>query len=212
MNNAQAPTGVSPLEVLSRRCVSLLKMALKPDVWPNVDLKLAAYEKILAGPQGVDSNQPNYVNICTCLDILSFLLTVLRKDQILAAFRPLQTSIATCMSCANSKVIRAVHSLMSRLMSTFPTEPTNSLVASKHEELEQLYARVTKVIYEGLSNYEKTPTASPSSLFGTLMMLKAACINNACFIDRLISKFMHILQRMAREHLSPVSFYPFLKT
>ena len=64
--------------------------------------------------------------------------------------------------------------------------------------------RVTKVIYEGLSNYEKTPNASPSSLFGTLMMLKAACINNACFIDRLISKFMHILQRMAREHLNPV--------
>ena len=126
---------------LSRRCVSLLKMALKPDVWPNVELKLQAYEKILAGPQGVDSNQPNYVNICTCLDILTFLLTVLRKDQILAAFRPLQASIATCMSCANSKVIRAVHSLMSRLMSTFPTEPTNSLVASKHEELEQLYAR-----------------------------------------------------------------------
>ena len=66
------------------------------------------------------------------------------------------------------------------------------------------FDRVTKVIYEGLSNYEKTPNASPSSLFGTLMMLKAACINNACFIDRLISKFMHILQRMAREHLNPV--------
>ena len=40
------------------------------------------------------------------------------------------------------------------------------------------FDRVTKVIYEGLSNYEKTPNASPSSLFGTLMMLKAACINN----------------------------------
>ena len=53
------------------------------------------------------------------------------------------------MNCANSKVIRAVHSLMSRLMSTFPTEPTQSLVASKHEELEQLYARVRKIIEEG---------------------------------------------------------------
>jgi hypothetical protein len=38
--------------------------------------------------------QPNYVNICTCLDILSFLLTILRKDQILVAFKPLQKSIA----------------------------------------------------------------------------------------------------------------------
>ena len=201
VSNAQAGTGVSPQEMLSRRCVSLLKTALKPDIWPNVELKLQPYEKML---QGVDSNQPNYVNICTCLDILSFLLTVLRKEQILTAFKPLQAPIATCMNCTNSKVIRAVHSLMSRLMSTFPTEPTNSLVASKHEELEQLYARVGKVIYEGLNNYEKTPSAAPSSLFGTLMMLKAACINNACYIDRLITSFMRVLQRMAREHLNPV--------
>ena len=41
-----------------------------------------------------------------------------------------------------------------------------------------------QVIYEGLAGYEKNTTAPPSSLFGTLMMLKAACINNACYIDR----------------------------
>ena len=40
-------------------------------------------------------------------------------------------------------------------MSLFPTEPTSSNVASKHEELEQLYACVSKVIYEGLAKYEK---------------------------------------------------------
>ena len=94
---------------------------------------------------------------------------------------------------------------MSRLMSQFPTEPTNSAVASKYEELEQLYAAVGKVIYEGLANYEKNLQAPPSSLFGTLMMLKAACINNACYIDRLITSFMRVLQRMVREHLAPAS-------
>ena len=205
VSDTQATTGGSPGEILSRRCVALLKTALKPDIWPNVDLKLASFDKILAGQQGVDSNQPNYVNICTCLELLTFLLSILRKDQILAAFKPLQKSIATCMNCQNSKVIRSVHSLMSRLMSQFPTEPTNSAVASKYEELEQLYAAVGKVIYEGLANYEKTASAPPSSLFGTLMMLKAACINNACYIDRLITSFMRVLQRMVREHLAPAS-------
>lgn len=205
VSDSQATTGGSPGEILSRRCVALLKTALKPDIWPNVDLKLASFDKILAGPQGVDSNQPNYVNICTCLELLTFLLSILRKDQILAAFKPLQKSIATCMNCPNSKVIRSVHSLMSRLMSQFPTEPTNSAVASKYEELEQLYAAVGKVIYEGLANYEKNLQAPPSSLFGTLMMLKAACINNACYIDRLITSFMRVLQRMVREHLAPAS-------
>ena len=32
-----------------------------------------------------------------------------------------------------------------------------SSVASKHEELEVLYACVGKVIYEGLTGYEKNP-------------------------------------------------------
>lgn len=35
------------------------------------------------------------------------------------------------------------------------------------------------------------------------MILKAACSNNLCFIDRLITSFMRVLQRMAKEHLNP---------
>lgn len=39
-------------------------------------------------------------------------------------------------------------------------------MASKYEELECLYAAVGKVIYEGLTNYEKATNANPSQLFG----------------------------------------------
>lgn len=88
-------------------------------------------------------------------------------------------------------------------MSVFPTEPTNSNVASKHEELEGLYAAVTKAIYEGLGAYERNTSATSTSLLGTLMLLKAACTNNPCYIDRLITSFMRALQRMTREHLIP---------
>ncbi|CAG2064327.1 unnamed protein product [Timema podura] len=87
-------------------------------------------------------------------------------------------------------------------MTIFPTEPTTSNVASKYEELENLYASVGKVVFEGLANYEKNQQASPSSLYGTLMMLKAACVNNQSYIDRLITPFMRVLQRMTKEHLS----------
>ena len=78
-----------------------------------------------------------------------------RKEQILPSFKPLQRGIAACMTCPNSKVIRSVHSLLSRLMSIFPTENATSNMASKYEELECLYACVSKVVYEGLANYEK---------------------------------------------------------
>lgn len=78
-----------------------------------------------------------------------------KKDTILSSFKPLQRGIAACMTCPNTKVIRGVHGLLSRLMSFFPTEPVTSNVASKYEELECLYACVSKVVYEGLTNYEK---------------------------------------------------------
>lgn len=48
-----------------------------------------------------------------------------------------------------------------------PLPPGTSTVASKYEELECLYAAVGKVIYEGLTNYEKaTSNTNPTQLFG----------------------------------------------
>ncbi|XP_048027603.1 LOW QUALITY PROTEIN: transformation/transcription domain-associated protein [Megalobrama amblycephala] len=191
----------SPGELLSRRCVNLMKTALRPDMWPRAELKLQWFDKLLMTVE--QPTQANFSNICTGLEILSFLLSVLQPPAILAHFKPLQRGIAACMTCGNTKVLRAVHSLLSRLMSTFPTEPSTSSVASKYEELECLYAAVGKVIYEGLTNYEKASSANPTQLFGTLMILKSACSNNSSYIDRLISVFMRSLQKMVREHLSP---------
>ncbi|XP_051529763.1 transformation/transcription domain-associated protein-like [Myxocyprinus asiaticus] len=191
----------SPGELLSRRCVNLMKTAVRPDMWPRAELKLQWFDKLLMTVE--QPNQANFSNICTGLEILSFLLSVLQPPAILAHFKPLQRGIAACMTCGNTKVLRAVHSLLSRLMSTFPTEPSTSSVASKYEELECLYAAVGKVIYEGLTNYEKASSANPTQLFGTLMILKSACSNNSSYIDRLISVFMRSLQKMVREHLSP---------
>ncbi|XP_012223234.1 transformation/transcription domain-associated protein isoform X2 [Linepithema humile] len=190
----------NPGEQLSRRCVSLLKMALKPDVWiaEQCDLKLAWLDKVLAS---VDSAQPNFGNISTALEVLTFLLGVMKREQILVSFKPLQRGIGACIASSNTKVIRLVHGLLSRLMTIFPAEATPANIASKHEELDTLYATVSRFIAEGLATYEKTTTAAPSSLFGTLMMLKAACTNNTSYIDRLITPFMRVLHRMAKEHL-----------
>ncbi|XP_019712857.1 transformation/transcription domain-associated protein isoform X2 [Hippocampus comes] len=197
----------SPGELLSRRCVSLMKTALRPDMWPRAELKLQWFDRLLMTVE--QPAQANFSNICTGLEILCFLLSVLQSPAILAHFKPLQRGIAACMTCGNTKVLRAVHSLLSRLMSIFPTEPSTSNVASKYEELECLYAAVGKVIYEGLTNYEKaTSNTNPTQLFGTLMILKSACSYNASYIDRLISVFMRSLQKMVREHLSPQQANP----
>jgi transformation/transcription domain-associated protein len=77
VNEASTTMG-SPGEMLSRRCVNLLKTALRPEVWPNSELKLAWFDKIL---MTVESHQPNFANICTALELLSFLLTILVRGE-----------------------------------------------------------------------------------------------------------------------------------
>ncbi|GFR25610.1 hypothetical protein TNCT_594364 [Trichonephila clavata] len=199
--NESSSTSGTTGELLSRRCVSLLKTALKPDVWPNAEIKLGWSDKLLYTVK--ESATPNIGNICTALELLAFLVNNLRKEAILTTFKPLQRGIAACLSYNHIKVIKSVHNLLTRLMNLFPTEPTNSNVASKYEELEGLYSVVSNVIMEGLTTYEKSPTATPQSLYPTLMFLKSAILSNPCYIDRLISIFMRVLQKMTKEHLTP---------
>ncbi len=76
MNEASAAIG-SPGEQLSRRCVALVKLVLKPDVWLGTELKTAWLEKVLAS---VQAHQPNYNNICTALELLTYLLSILVSE------------------------------------------------------------------------------------------------------------------------------------
>lgn len=61
-----------------------------------------------------------------------------------------------------------------------------------------------KVITHPTPGFRST-NGSPTQLFSTLMILKAACMHNQCYIDRLITTFMKVLHKMAREHLQPTS-------
>ena len=61
--NDNTSTAGSPGEVLSRRCVTLLKTALRPDMWAKSELKLQWFDKLLmsvvgAGPSGQVGPKP----------------------------------------------------------------------------------------------------------------------------------------------------------
>ena len=111
MNDTNANANNSG-EQLSKRCIALLKMALKPDVWPHCELKLAWFDRLFLATESTQAaqpaaaqSQPSYSNICTALELLTFLIGMLRKDQILAGFKPIQRGLTSLMSCNNAKVI-----------------------------------------------------------------------------------------------------------
>ncbi|XP_046961593.1 transcription-associated protein 1 isoform X1 [Vanessa cardui] len=209
---AAAGAAGSPGEQLSRRCVLLLRAALKPDVWPHLcEPKLAWLDKVFST---ADTNAAACANACTALELLVFLLGVLRREQILAALKPLQRGLAACVASTNAKIVRLTHNLLAKLTALFPTEPSGAAQASKYEELETLYACVSKYAFEGLATYEKSTGGGGSggaagaaggagALLGPLMMLKACCASSAGYVDRLLLPLMRVLQRMARDHVAP---------
>ncbi|VVC99481.1 unnamed protein product [Leptidea sinapis] len=98
-----------------------------------------------------EGNAGASANACTALELLVFVAGAVRREQLLSALQPLQRGLAACVASANPRV---------------------------YEELETLYASVSKYGFEGLANYEKSaPGTGASALLGPLMMLKILALD-----------------------------------
>ena len=99
----------------------------------DIDIKIPWFAKLFETLTQTDpstgTSLANYANICTALDLLTFMLHVLPKPVILAGFKTLSKGLTICMTCGSTKVVRYVHSLLTKLISMFPTEPGKEGVA-----------------------------------------------------------------------------------
>lgn len=100
-------------EQLSKRCVALLRTALKSEAIMSrcIDmLKLAWMEKVFCTVSTLEpANNPStavaVANIASAFDLLTFFLTTLPKEQLLNTIKPLQKSLYECISTTNMKVL-----------------------------------------------------------------------------------------------------------
>lgn len=175
----------------------LLKMAMRPEIWPQpFDIKLNWLDKVLAT---VETPHHNLNNICTGIDFLTFLTTILSPDQLVSIIRPVQRGLSLCIIHQNTRIVRLMHMFLTRIMAIFPPDTQH-----KHEDLDLLYTAVSKMIAENLTSYEKSPQPNASSLFGTLMILKACTTNNASYIDRILVQFIRVLNHLTRDHINTI--------
>ncbi|KAH8404548.1 hypothetical protein KR009_006495 [Drosophila setifemur] len=197
VNDPQAGV-ISPGESLSRRCVMLLKMAMRPEIWPQpFDIKLNWLDKVLAS---VETPHHNLNNICTGIDFLTFLTTILNQEQLVTIIRPVQRGLSLCIIHQNTRIVRLMHIFLTRLMGIFPPDGQH-----KHEDLDILYCAISKMITDNLTFYEKSPQPNASSLFGTLMILKACTTSNPSYIDRILVQFIRVLNRLTKDHINSIS-------
>lgn len=94
-----------------------------------------------------ESSTASCANACTALELLVFLLGVLRREQILAALKPLQRGLAACVSSNNNKVVRLTHNLLAKLTAIFPTEPTGAAQASKVNIMNKLDVSMNLLVF-----------------------------------------------------------------
>lgn len=92
----------------------------------DVEVKLLWFTKVLEPIGSTESTtdplMSSYFNVCTALDLLAFLLQVLPQQVVLNGFRGLHKGVGMCMTCGNTKVVRFVHGLITKLVTMFPTD------------------------------------------------------------------------------------------
>lgn len=214
---------------LSERCVTLIRKILSPSrEWdiraifapggPNLTFSTWMADLLCS----VQSPSCSIGSISGALELLSFLCGLIKREAMLANLKNLTNGIIACTRSHNSRIIRAVSSLVQRVMLTFPIQPaavaaTNS-TAAPYEELENLYNSIHRVIMTGLNLYEQTQIRLPEApnsnsrerdnwqapLFSSCMLLSAACVNNPAYADRVMPTLIRVIQKMTREHINPL--------
>ncbi|XP_065666832.1 transformation/transcription domain-associated protein isoform X3 [Hydra vulgaris] len=195
VNDNSASTGSSPAETLSKRCFKLLQICLKPDCWPEAELRVIWLEKLFLMLESTPNS--NISNISIGLEMLTYMCTILNKQEILAMFKPIQRGIIVCMACQNAKVVKGVHLMLEKLLGLFPIE---SGFGNKEDEFENLYTSIGNTIYEGLNSYETS--SSTTTLNVPINLLKAACSSSPCYLDKFLIPFMKAMQKMQKEHIT----------
>lgn len=158
-------------------------------MWPNADPKLAWLDKIF---QGLDSQQGILGNVCAGLELLTYLVGKLKKEQMLAAIKIMIRGILSCCSCSNMRVIRLVNPLLHKIFTTFGIE-----------ELDELINRVGRFVQDSLASHERGAQGSGQTLYPALMVLRAVAQYTTHHLDRLMAPIMKVLQRLTRDHIQP---------
>eukprot|EP01114_Cavostelium_apophysatum_P014185 TRINITY_DN3613_c0_g1_i5.p1 TRINITY_DN3613_c0_g1~~TRINITY_DN3613_c0_g1_i5.p1 ORF type:complete len:3612 (+),score=1106.25 TRINITY_DN3613_c0_g1_i5:200-11035(+) len=166
---------------LPHRALDLLKQAFT--LWPNVSVKFAYFEKLLA-----PTDQPNLV--CTGIGILNVILDYQPQRFVLDNINALQNTLTPSLTSNQLKVISALCTLLEKIMKTYPLGQLNG-------EINSFYNHIAEIIEASLNNYEK------SNVHSVIVILKCLCDQKAEFFDRYMASTVKMIQKLAKDHVSP---------
>ncbi|CAF1644950.1 unnamed protein product, partial [Adineta ricciae] len=111
---------------LSQQCIRLFKIARK-FAWPNVEVKLTTFERIIHQIESPNATAHN--SIAIAIDLLAFLISTFTAIQIKYTMRTLKRWLITCVSIANNpRLVESMQNLFSRLIVQIPIEPPTAIL------------------------------------------------------------------------------------
>ncbi|CAF1039731.1 unnamed protein product [Adineta steineri] len=111
---------------LSQQCIRLFKIARK-FAWPNIDVKLATFERLIH--QIESPNVTAHNSIAIAIDLLAFLISTFTVIQIKYTMRTLKRSLITCVSITNNaRLVESMQNLFSKLIIQIPIEPPAAII------------------------------------------------------------------------------------
>ena len=204
-------TNIQLSEALSKRCIQLVKLGLKPelDIFKNCSPKIYNWAdrelQRIKTPPAPERGHPAYFiqGVCTILQIIDFLLDIIPPELILKNIYQMYRGLSVCMTSSYLQITKTVHALLAKMFTMFPIDQR-----VHHEELERLYENVYDIISKGLDRYDKgserferdTPSGAAEILYSPLMVLKAACATSPRYLEKFVKEYIKCLQKLQKEH------------
>ncbi|CAF1203471.1 unnamed protein product [Rotaria sp. Silwood1] len=120
---------------LSQQCIRLFKIARK-FAWPNVDVKLTTFERLIHQIESPNITAHN--SIAIAIDLLAFLISTFTVIQIKYTMRTLKRSLITCVSITNyPRLVESMQNLFSKLIIQIPIEPPAAIIPTTATNTQQ---------------------------------------------------------------------------
>uniref|UniRef100_A0A1I7TFD1 Non-specific serine/threonine protein kinase n=1 Tax=Caenorhabditis tropicalis TaxID=1561998 RepID=A0A1I7TFD1_9PELO len=213
--NSNSSTGSqSQSQDLIKKSQLLLRAALRSSVWGEfVSIRTSMIEKYLSISNDAnirnDTMSPVFVSVIAnaqqTLDMVCAIIPVIPKQTLMNMMRPLQRPLIQCLNSGpqlpeqNFKMTRLVTQIITRLL-----EKT-TVTMHGLDELDMLNNHIIKFLNDNFSALVKTPGAPVLGVLGAFSLLRSICAHEPAYLDNVLSSFVKVVERAAKEHLSYTS-------
>ncbi|TMS35225.1 hypothetical protein L596_002673 [Steinernema carpocapsae] len=198
MHNQQNSTTpvAAATDALNKRCLMLLKAALKPSVWGfSASLSHLTYEKQLTACDTPNPTTQQIVQTQVSVEVLSSLIIIIPRNMILEHIGPLQRALCSCVTSNQAAVLRAMYTLLQRLLER------SKCTKNGLEEFDTLNQALVRFINDSFNLFERSTPSVLQTIVAPLHILRLMSSENEEFLEAMcMASFTKMINKLVKDH------------